>query len=73
MSIDYHDDIRPGSYRRPRCPVCLQVVLISPARKLRHHRDSLDIDTCPGSGHPHHIAIVTWHPDGAAAQAERAA
>lgn len=57
---------RPGIYQRPRCPVCLQVVLITATRKVRHHRDSRDLDTCPGSGQPHHITITTWHPDGAA-------
>lgn len=54
------------SYKHPRCPVCLQQILLTEYRNIRQHLDSLELDTCPGSGLPHYVALTVHQPDGAA-------
>ena len=42
-----------------RCPVCRQVALPSRGRNVAAHLDRAGRDTCPMTGHPYDLTLIT--------------
>jgi hypothetical protein len=44
---------------RRRCPVCRQLAIPTAARNVAGHLDRIGRETCPMTGHPYELTVIT--------------